>query len=78
MELLQSIDETKEIYDFRLVSYPVERRCDATKVKVPKLQSASSVDGMVLRCTRAVVHKESAEASQTSNCCARREASDIQ
>ena len=78
MDLLQSLNETEEIRDCRRMSPPMEKKCDAIKSKVPKLRSASSVDGMVARRARAAIHKESAEASRPSSCCARREASDPQ
>ena len=54
-----------------------EKRCNERKVKVPKSRSALYVDGMQARWTPAAVRRESAEASQLSSCCARREASDF-
>ena len=49
-----------------------EKRCNAAKAKVPRLQSDLSVDGISARQNQADVHKESAEARQPSSCCANR------
>ena len=53
----------------------VEKRCDATKVNVPRSQSALSAEGVTARRTLAAIRKESADARRLSSCCARREAS---
>ena len=53
-----------------------EKICNATKVKVPKSQSASSTDRMTARRTQVTVYKESAESSWVSIYCTMREASD--
>ena len=54
---------------------PAEKRCDATKAKVPRSRSASSADGIAARRTRAAFRRESAEARRPSSYWARREAS---
>ena len=56
-------------------SPPTEKRCDATKAKVPRSRSDSSKDGMTARQTLTAISKESADARRLYNCCTRREAS---
>ena len=54
---------------------PAEKRCGATKAKVPRLRSASAVDEMMARRTLVAIRKEFDEDRPPYNCCARREAS---
>ena len=52
-----------------------EKRCNATKVNVPRSRITSSTDGMAARWTLTAIYKESVDAMCPSNCYVRRESS---
>ena len=53
---------------------PAEKRCEATKANVPRLQSTASAEGMKAGRTLTAIFKEYAQTRRLSNCCARSEA----